>query len=498
MFPITPANHTNAAQVRIESKAFNTTVTVTAQSALKNSGFFTAISEKLTGRKYIKLNVGKKPELVKISELSQKLGVTRSELIKASENSQGSIDNILVNLKCQTTFSNLDRLYKETAPEEKEALAAHMQELTTIKNIVRIAYQSMARSPFNKDAEIVIPVNNHKILVQDSAEGLKLDTIYGERLGMGGQGEALRSVNFMAGTAGVLKLPRREEFEGELKHEAAILNKLNPRSTVLGIQKPVRLVSDLLQVAKMKDRTEGDTFSTYGHFGAKYDTDLSEINPATIKLKDKLSIAYQLFYGLNHMHKQNITHGDIKPENIFFDQSRDPKVGPRVYLADFGGVIDHSDPDRAHSFPVTTKNYRGAADDNASYAAHDVGNLKLQQQIEAKADVFATCVSLCRSLLPKIATNPDFPYLVGGTGRPTDRLDPSLKEVLLKARISDSTSDLLIRGMSSDYKVRPDARTLLDAVRKDLEAASPNRAAAMKKLTPPALPPKGEVWVEWL
>ena len=45
-----------------------------------------------------------------------------------------------------------------------------------------------------------------------------------------------------------------------------------------------------------------------------------------------VSVAKQLLYALNYMHKLNIAHRDIKPENILLE---DPAT-LRIKLTDFG------------------------------------------------------------------------------------------------------------------------------------------------------------------
>lgn len=52
-----------------------------------------------------------------------------------------------------------------------------------------------------------------------------------------------------------------------------------------------------------------------------------------IKLWTKL--AQQLLAAVNHMHHNNIVHGDIKPDNIMIEP-----MGPQLVLCDFGSAID--------------------------------------------------------------------------------------------------------------------------------------------------------------
>ncbi len=47
---------------------------------------------------------------------------------------------------------------------------------------------------------------------------------------------------------------------------------------------------------------------------------LNRLSPQHLKLQDALSIIFQVGRALRYAHEHNILHGNIKPENIFFDE----------------------------------------------------------------------------------------------------------------------------------------------------------------------------------
>ena len=72
-------------------------------------------------------------------------------------------------------------------------------------------------------------------------------------------------------------------------------------------------------------------------------------------------IIYKLFSGLQHLHKGNVTHNDIKPENLIYD--RDSR---QLKIIDFGLAYD----ERMHEMQHTVGwlwHHRSAASRCASH-----------------------------------------------------------------------------------------------------------------------------------
>jgi len=54
-------------------------------------------------------------------------------------------------------------------------------------------------------------------------------------------------------------------------------------------------------------------------------------------------IACQIFSALAHCHEQGVVHGDVKPDNLLFDET-----GKNCYLSDFGASFKKDEPPREH------------------------------------------------------------------------------------------------------------------------------------------------------
>ena len=59
--------------------------------------------------------------------------------------------------------------------------------------------------------------------------------------------------------------------------------------------------------------------------------------------QDCAMIIYQLLLALNYMHARQISHGDLKPENLVFERSFAPGKLPFTRLIDFGFAVDRND-----------------------------------------------------------------------------------------------------------------------------------------------------------
>jgi serine/threonine protein kinase len=97
------------------------------------------------------------------------------------------------------------------------------------------------------------------------------------------------------------------------------------------------------------------------------------------------------------------------------------------------------------------------------------------KKIEKKADVFATSSVIC-----SIFTG-DFPY-DGSPGAKGYKVKDNLRQQLKEAALSEETIDLLIKGLSVDYNERPDASTLLEAIKKDMYSKGPKKAKIIEDL----------------
>ncbi len=373
-----------------------------------------------------------------------------------------------VEKQCQSVFAKLDALYREAKKDfvtkdqnEKIEPGLTPTELNSIKATIKFAFQTLARNPTSKNIEQVFPITDkHSVMFKSSGDSLEIIGLFGKFLGQGAVGVAVQRLNLLegqwdTGEEAVVKIPTAADLESEqIVQEVKILNKIHEKGLALGIQKPLRLVKDVFKGA-----------ARHCHLGAMYQIDLEKgLKKYSLSPFEKKSMAYQLMHGLNHLHQLHITHGDIKPGNIFFNMSQGQvknEKETRVYLADFGGAIFHQTKDVPLQQQVSPL-YRFDIDDQAARIAFKSKDFKTYQEIQEKADIFAMCSVIC-----SICTN-QVPY-----NQPIAKsyqINDHLKQDLEKAGLNQETIQMLIKGLSANYQERPTASALLNAIGPDVEA----------------------------
>lgn len=393
------------------------------------------------------------------------------------------LDDLLVKIGEELLTQQADGSYTRLMPmtdEPKEVRLKKMRdEVELIKRVIKIQYRAFGKNP-PKSEQIISISEKYRIIVKPSGDSITITGLFGKLLGQGALGVAIHAVDLLTGTLAtgeeaVLKQPISQEVGGEdIVREYTSLKKIHSDGTVkvLGIQNPVRLVTDL---------RNGEV--SYSHLGFLYETDMQQIlepepgkEQRILVSEDRFSLTYQLLHGLSHMHKKNITNGDIKPGNIFCNFSNgDPHGGPLLYLADFGGSIDHSLENSLQLETTGTPEFRLLEDANAANEARKAGNKEEYAKIEKKADVFATCSVIC-----SFFTN-EQPY-DGKPGEGTSVIKANLKEKLIEKGLSPGTADLLIKGLSKNYSERPDAEALFNAIKSELQGkVPPERIAFLKE-----------------
>lgn len=420
-------------------------------------------------------------ELHKREELADSLSIPLSELLD-TDTLKATVEKArAVKARCDTTFARLDAMYEEVDGKlvtrnanNKMQLSMPIEALEEIKKVVLAVSQNFARSPEDVKEEVRSVAKDYRLLVQKSENDLKITGLFGKLLGKGGTGVALQAMDLSTGTwaaedDAVVKLPIGFEVSTrQLIQEGAILGRIHSEGQVLGIQKPLRMVRDV---------SSGVT--QYCHFGPRYEKDLFSVvsnKSVVLPTKHKLSMVYQLLFGISHMHAKNITHGDIKPENIFYNLMTDD-VGPRLFLGDFGGAVDHSRSDLTE--PTTTPTYRHWQDDQKSVETFNKRKLEEYRDVEGKADVFAaSCViyTIFTNGLPYDFHEKKWPGYKGFA------LNKDLLGPLTKGGLSEETAKLVIQGLDSDYTQRPDAETLLQAVKNELSEKDADLLAQLNKL----------------
>jgi len=408
--------------------------------------------------------------------LADSLHLPLRELLDAKEN--GNLEAVVkqaeeVEKKVQETFQKLDALYEEAEGSfaTKNKMESSITEMTpeefhSIKLVIRQAFKILAENkPFN-NIEVKMPLtSSHYAIIKTSGDSVEIIGLFGKVLGKGSYGTAALRLNlleakFETGEEAVIKIPSISDKNSEqIIQEVDLLKKIHGDGIILGLQKPLKLITDVFQGT-----------SKHCHVGPEYQINMSDVsfdNKKALSFFEKCSISYQLLYGLDHLHEINLTHGDIKPPNIFFDYDKSDtqdETQSLVYLGDFGGAIDHAAQNILFQ-EHTSYLYRLDRDTAASEKAYKQKDFALYKVIEEKADVFAMASVICTTFIS------DLPY-----NKSSLKVNPNLKEQLMQQGLKESTADLLIQGLSADYNLRPDVKTLLAAIKGDLQGADPEKA----------------------
>lgn len=408
--------------------------------------------------------------LIKVSDA---LDLPLSELLEAEKT--GSLQKLMqqtykIEEQCQNIFKKLDTLYGDEkgtfvtkSPDERITFTMTPIELNAIKSTIRVALRSLVKNPSSEDLEYIKPITDkHSVMIKSSKNSFEIVGFFGKFLGQGAVGVAAQRLNLLegkwdTGKEAIIKIPTAGDIESEqLIQEVKILSLIHEKEILLGVQKPLKLVKDIFKGT-----------ARHCHLGAMYQSDLEKILPKQkLSSLEKKSIAYQLMYGLNHLHQINITHGDIKPGNIFFNSSQDSNSSnkdekeTRVFLADFGGAITYQKNDKIPLQQQVTALYRFDNDDKAAKTAYKNQDFKTYKEIQEKADIFAMCSVICSVCTGQVPYNTPIAQ--------TYQIGDHLKEDLKQAGLHEKTIELLIKGLSANYQERPDASLLLDAIKKDL------------------------------
>lgn len=400
-----------------------------------------------------------------------------------------------VDALCKKAFDNLDSLFadicetlmvkqadgsfKRLMPATNESKELRLKKLhaefEAIKRIIKIQYRAFGKNPPMSE-QIISISDKYRIIIKPSGDSITITSLFGTVLGQGSLGVVFHAIDLLAGTLAtgeeaVLKESISmmgsdgPDVAGEqIVREYTSLKKIHGdgKVKVLGIQNPVRLITDL---------RNGEV--SYSHLGPLYETDMQKKQKqGTLSLEDQFSLTYQLLHGISHMHKKSITNGDIKPANIFCK-------GPLLYLSDFGGSIDHSAENSLQLETMGTEQYRLLEDTEAANAARKAGDKELYMKIEKKADVFAACSVICSFFIN------EQPY-DGVPGQGGSVIKPGLKEKLMEKGLSERSAKLLIEGLSKDHNERPNAEDLFNAIKSDMQGkVSSERMAFLEERSLP-------------
>lgn len=196
-----------------------------------------------------------------------------------------------------------------------------------------------------------------------------------------------------------------EHFQDDLisaRRAHQVLKQLNPKGeTPCIIDKPLALVG----ISNPKESKEypKSTLDCRGSIETLYEQNLHTrmkglANSSHIEktFKERLTICRQLLKGLVELHRENYTHGDLKPDNVFLNGTG---ASIRAYLADFEGAKHASELSQYIGFNIITPNYNLESDLEAEESAYEKKDWEALHQLRIKRDVFEIGVVIASCLM---------------------------------------------------------------------------------------------------
>ena len=456
-----PSDSSKKAKIKIAGHD-NVPLDVEVQKVAQSQGLFKRVIGLFSKkeRAFVPLKVEGNTLLVSVDDLARNLKISKSQILHPKKFETLVEDRLQIKEATQASEKVRTTLVNQsvTTAGGKEALELQASEIDKVVQTVFHAHLALQRSPDKKgseDVHQVIPItDNHRIYVEDSAQGLRVTSLFGEKVGAGTFGTAVRTLDLLGREGAtrnrsIVKLPSQDsDAKKQLRNEAEILQSVNPTGSVRGIQKP-------LQIGEYKD----DPF----HLGVQYDGSLKDAikDPNAFGLTSDTAplLTLQLMEGLSTLHRAEISHADIKPANTFYDKPKSG-IGPRLYLADFGDAHHHEgeySEERARTTSYTVKR-----DIKLSKLAKKRGENKLYGEIEEKSDVFAACGSIAELVTHKKA------FLTPPGEDEIHTIDPDLVGNLVKGGLSQKSAELIQAGLDPLYENRPTAEQIRDSLNEEI------------------------------
>lgn len=336
---------------------------------------------------------------VNVKSVASRLHLSK-KLIKAA-----SKDGTLLDL-IQTTANHQNKIIKNyehildsffVEELEKDLAISPAILMKVIRTSIPILFD-----PQSPESGISMLFRKNRVLmarrVEDRFE-LALSTL--EQLGQGGFGvvwKCIRLTNDKELDRKYPLIPHEElalkiaknsiQAQDDLKKEYLMLQQLhqqnpNPNTPLRGIQEKPHQFVELLTSSYEEP-------NIYGYLGKKYDGNLR--NCYSYPMKVKLKQASDILAGLAFLADQNIIHGDIKPENIFFKKEFDGTI--TTFISDLGSAISMQSPRwtwGVHTRKYVSRKHLDKAEENERRDLV-INSILLQN------DVFATGIVLYKFL----------------------------------------------------------------------------------------------------
>lgn len=412
----------------------------------------------------VTLSFGNSEIKADIQDIAKRLGISEKEIFQISPEQLG--ERLEIETRVSTSAANLTGFTGDDIVHSKE--------------ILREAFSYL----FSGESKKLWLQTKSGYQIKVNPKKGRIKALFGEKISEGTFGAVFSKHVFIGPELKkpVLKIPKNQAIS-DLQNEKEILEALHGDKTILGIQLPVTLQTITYKHQKITiykspqyDKNLFDVIKTLSK-------DQSELN-----LEDTLSIAYQLFYGLRHMHHLNITNGDIKAENIFVNNAENDQKIIRVFLSDFGAAINHNKTslDKTpppKSYKNTSHIYFHGQTSGCCIPNDNIARVKALQEkdrdsfieIVKKADITALCIALCEAILQQNVCYLDqYKFIM----KPRE----DLEHLLTRKEISKGIVSLILKGLSLNYKNRPNADEFLSPIMKQLKSINMEFARQLEKL----------------
>jgi hypothetical protein len=212
----------------------------------------------------------------------------------------------------------------------------------------------------NKIAQRILGTVEATDATPGSNETLKIRVV--EKIGKGSFSEAFLTT--VGGNQYVIMRPKsglsqkdRVYSSKDTKHSRVVLSILNKEGNVPGVQLSGSKVINLTKFVTENRTVEDLTSPEEGELLPYYDRGHLEASSANLTKEQRVSVVNQLLTGSYHMMLQGVSHGDIKPENVFLKTGSSGDI--QACHGDWGGArIFREVPagSEEHSFAHALKN----------------------------------------------------------------------------------------------------------------------------------------------
>ncbi len=390
----------------------------------------------------------------------------------------------------EIVLAHYERLLDQFAVQKDGSLVRKKDNLKTgltpqtLKKVVKAAFSV---APFQATAIEQPDRRLYNIWYDKNSEELEIGYV-NNLIGVGGFGKVFTYVNLTRGTTEVIeeafkyaKKQKGLEAKRDIQNEYQVLSDLGRK---WGIQIGPRRIGLISKTSK-KGRPQKYGYLSTGLYDNTY---VKEVKTAPT-LENYLFGFHQLLFGLDCLGKQDILHGDIKPENILMMQTAEGHQ--LVHLADFGGARN------ARKITTLRKLAGGAGSSAITPGYAPLEDIELAQrfvkqnqreqliELEKKRDVFALGAVLYLGLTGKKPFQTDkrrIPGQLKSHGFPIlstyQEIDAAIADTAERQALIEQTpqviKDLIKNMLDPDYTKRPSHAQALHTLETALQSQYPD------------------------